>query len=317
MGADSITIVMYHYVRPIKDSRYPNIKGLELDCFRRQLDYLEQSFNIITADDLIGHVKNELQLPINACLLTFDDGYKDHYLYVLPELKKRGLQGSFFPTVKPITERKMLDVNKIHFILSGQPNIHILLDDLRTLLIQCQSNLDPGANGMNDFETYWEQYATYARYDSKEIVFFKRMLQYLLPEDIRNRLSDILFQRYVGHDQSGFASELYMSVNEVKELVSAGMYVGSHGYQHVWLDKETKASQLAEIDLSLNFLTDIGASTKDWIMCYPYGGYNTDTLDILKTRSCCIGLTTKLGPSELRKDALLQLSRFDTNDFPR
>ena len=28
-----LTIVMYHYVRPINGSRYPEIKGLELDDF--------------------------------------------------------------------------------------------------------------------------------------------------------------------------------------------------------------------------------------------------------------------------------------------
>ncbi len=28
-----ITVVMYHYVRRIEESRYPEIKGLELDLF--------------------------------------------------------------------------------------------------------------------------------------------------------------------------------------------------------------------------------------------------------------------------------------------
>lgn len=319
LDANSITIVMYHYVRPIKGSRYPFIKGLELDGFKRQLDYLEHNFNLTKADTLIEHVKNKSALPANACLLTFDDGYKDHYLHVLPELKRRGLFGSFFPPVKPVKERKMLDVNKIHFILSEQPNIKILIDDLKTLLIQLQCSPDLNANGLDAFEAYWggEEHATPGRYDSKETVFFKRMLQHVLPNVIRSNICDILFQRYVGDNQSDFASELYMSVDEVKELVSSGMYVGSHGYQHIWLNKETKAKQSAEIDASLKFLADVGAPTKDWIMCYPYGGYNAETLDILKARSCCLGLTTKVGLADLRRDALLELPRFDTNEFPQ
>jgi len=43
----NLTIVMYHYVRPINDSKFPGIKGLELDGFKRQLDYLKENFNIV------------------------------------------------------------------------------------------------------------------------------------------------------------------------------------------------------------------------------------------------------------------------------
>ena len=43
-----LTIVMYHYVRPIVNSKYPGIKGLELEGFVRQLDYLQENFRIIS-----------------------------------------------------------------------------------------------------------------------------------------------------------------------------------------------------------------------------------------------------------------------------
>ena len=48
-----ITIVMYHYVRPIAKSEYPGIKGLELEAFKRQLDYLENNYSIISSEELI------------------------------------------------------------------------------------------------------------------------------------------------------------------------------------------------------------------------------------------------------------------------
>ena len=38
---------MYHYVRPIKGSSYPFIKGLELDEFKTQLNFLEKNYKII------------------------------------------------------------------------------------------------------------------------------------------------------------------------------------------------------------------------------------------------------------------------------
>ena len=43
----SINIVMYHYVRPIKGSKHPNINGLELENFKKQINYfLKKSFSI-------------------------------------------------------------------------------------------------------------------------------------------------------------------------------------------------------------------------------------------------------------------------------
>ena len=52
-------------------------------------------------------------------------------------------------------------------------------------------------------------------------------------------------------------------------------------------------------------------------MCYPYGAYNDDTLSILRKKKCVIGLTSKVGHGLLKRHKLLELSRFDTNDFPQ
>ena len=121
-----ITVITYHYVREIKESQFPKIKGLEFEGFKRQLDYLEKHYNLIKASQMIEYLLGGVRLPTNACLLSFDDGYKDHIKYVLPELMKRKIQGSFFPPVKSIVEREMLEVNSIQFILESCSNYEIL-----------------------------------------------------------------------------------------------------------------------------------------------------------------------------------------------
>ena len=306
----SLTIVMYHYVREIKDSAYPLIKGLEFEGFKRQLDHLEASHTIITAEQLLAFANCAGEIPDNSCLLTFDDGYKDHIDYVFPELIKRKIQGSFFPSVKSVMEREMLDVNCIHFILASQTNFAILINEIRETCF---------ASGVSDqdFTYYWHTYGVASRYDPKEVVFIKRMLQHALPERLRNNITSYLFKKYVCDDSHDFANELYLSLDDAKKMVESAMYVGSHGYRHLWLNKESKNSQESEISLSLEFLNQIGASTENWIMCYPYGGYNADTLDILKHKKCSVGLTTKIGIARLDGDNLLELPRLDTNDFPQ
>ena len=37
----TIYIIMYHYVRPIKNSEYPNLKGLELKDFKNQINFFK------------------------------------------------------------------------------------------------------------------------------------------------------------------------------------------------------------------------------------------------------------------------------------
>ena len=102
-----LTIITYHYVRPIKSSRYPGIKGLEINSFKKQLDYLSKKYNFITAEQLIEYFLTKKKLPKNPCYLTFDDGFKDHIKYVLPELQLRKIQGSFFPPAQAIEKKEI------------------------------------------------------------------------------------------------------------------------------------------------------------------------------------------------------------------
>jgi peptidoglycan/xylan/chitin deacetylase (PgdA/CDA1 family) len=305
-----LTIVMYHYVRKIKESRYPAIKGLEFEGFQRQLDYLSERYHMISAEQLIAQATGGEPIPDGSCYLTFDDGYKDHIRYVLPELSKRGLQGSFFPPVKPVAEREMLDVNRIHFILASSQDDLALVRELNALCI------DHGI-AHTVLEEYWKTHALPDRFDTAEVIYVKRMLQHVLPEHLRNTIAAILFEKFVAISEREFADELYLSTDDTKTLVEQGMYVGSHGYRHLWLNTETLESQASEIDASLAFLSQVGAPTKDWIMCYPYGAYNSDTLDILRARHCAVGLTTKVELAELKTERMLELPRLDTNDFPR
>ena len=40
-----LTIVMYHYVRPIAASPWPGIKGIETARFESQLDHIQAHYN--------------------------------------------------------------------------------------------------------------------------------------------------------------------------------------------------------------------------------------------------------------------------------
>ncbi len=303
---------MYHYVRDLKHSRYPEIKGLSVGLFKEQLQYIMKYYNVIRMEDLIEAIKYNKQLPNSSLLLTFDDAYADHFEFVFPILDELGIQGSFFPPAKAIKEHKVLDVNKIHFVLAACSNKKQIIDDIYSMLDKFRKEYL-----LKDNEYYYNKCSKQSRFDSKETVFIKRILQKELSEKVRNIIVDKLFGKYVSKDESSFSRELYMNIDQLKCMLRNGMYIGSHGFGHYWLSELSRDKQEDEMDLSLKFSKEIGCDISAWVMCYPYGAYNNSLISLLKTKGCKLALSTNVGIAQLKKDNIFALPRLDTNDLPK
>jgi len=304
---------MYHYVRKIKDSQYPKIKGLEESMFNEQIAYLMKQYSIISGNELIEAMVTDSikDLPQSSVLLTFDDGYSDHYQCVLPILRKRKITGCFFPVVNCVKKRYTMDANKIHYILACTNDVMELIEQIFSLLNQLRSKHGLESNGY-----YWGRYAKANRFDSSETVFVKGLLQKGLPNEVRREVIDILFKRYVTTDELTFADNLYMSQHQIEELKEEGMYIGNHGQSHQWLNTLEPNMQAEEIQGGLSFMQEIGMPTNNWIMCYPYGAYDDSLLALLRTLNCRVGLTTDKGLADLSVDNPLTLRRLDTTEIP-
>ncbi len=306
-----LTIVMYHYVRDLERSRFPRIKGLSLTRFRRQLEHIQAHYTPITVETLLDALKRPGgELPPNAILLTFDDGYSDHFTNVFPLLEERGIQGCFFPAALPIVEHRVLDVNKIQFILASAPNPGVVLDRAFELVDAFRSQFS-----LKSRDEYVADLSESHRFDTKEVILLKRLLQRDLPEAVRTQIVRRLFAEYVTEDEAAFASELYMSPDQIRCMVRHGMHVGSHGYAHLWLGHCCPEAQTADIDQSLDFLESLGAP-KEWTMCYPYGSFDASLIRSLRDRNCSLGFTVEPRIAELDADDCLTLPRLDTNDLP-
>lgn len=307
---DNLTIVMYHYVRDLKRSRYPEIKALPYDLFKKQVCFLKKNYNIISAEDLYDCFKTEAALPAKAALLTFDDGYLDHFQYVFPVLDELEVSACFFPSAKCILERKMLLVNKIHFILASVEDKKKIVNDI------CKIIDDHGPEyGLPGSSFFLRSINTESRFDVPEVVFIKKMLQRELPQEMRQNAVDFMFSRHVTKDESAFAQELYMTTEQLQCLKRNGMYIGSHGYGHNWMDRMSYDQLIREIDLSLKFLEEFNGDVNHWMMCYPYGAFNELLINMLRKKGCVIGFTTEPRIANLRKDSFMTLPRLDTNDI--
>lgn len=305
-------IVMYHYVRDLIHSRYPEIKGLDVKLFRQQIDYLCTHFNIVRIEEVIAWKTSggRYSLPENATLLTFDDGYSDHYTYAFPILEEAGVQGSFFIPGKTFSIHQLLDVNKIHYILASVDTKRLLIDLFERMDYYRGKEFDYPSN-----EELFEEYAIQDRFDTKETVFVKRMLQTVLPEKVRNQIASDLFKKNVGITEEQLAYELYMTEEQIWTMKRHGMFIGLHGYDHYWLGSLSREQMEADITKALEVM-DAFIDRKCWVMNYPYGSYNDGVLQFIKSKGACLGLTTEVAVADLSSDDSLKLPRLDCNDFP-
>jgi hypothetical protein len=211
---------------------------------------------------------------------------------------------------KIIKEDKVLDVNKIHFLLASieterlKSRIFYYLDKYRGKEFEIPEN--------NELYT---ELAVFDRFDNKDVVFIKRLLQNKLDEYLRNLIVDSLFKEYIQLSETAFRNELYMSMDQIRLMKKHGMYFGIHGYDHYWLGLLNKDKMQTDITKALDVFDEV-IDRNNWIMCYPYGSYNAETLTFLTESGCKFGFTTKVAIAKLPTDKNLELPRLDTNDFP-
>lgn len=309
-------IAMYHYTRDLQHSRYPKIKGMDIPLFKEQVKFFSESgqFHPVTMEQVLDSIAGSSELPENALLLTFDDGYIDNYLYAMPILQEAGLQGAFFIPGKTFAEHKLLDVNKIHYMLASAENDNIMKNLLEDVFKKMDYYRGAEYNYASN-EALYKQYGVANRFDGPEVIFIKRMLQTVLPERLRNKISSDLFEQYVGMSEEQLAYALYMTEDQLRTMRKNGMFIGLHGYDHYWLGNLNKEQMQQDVNKALDVMDEF-IDRKVWVMNYPYGNYSDDVLAHISDMGCKLGLTTEVRVADLSKDNALLVPRLDCNDFP-
>ena len=300
----SLTVVGYHFVHPAQNGVVRGLKHLELAAFVQQLGYIRRHYTPIRADDLVRALDEDAPLPTRPILLTFDDGYRCHYRDVLPALEAAAMPAVFFPVASAALERRVLDVNKIQCILAAT-------SDVSELVQVIESRVDAAA--IAELRARWWKRS---RWDAEAVVYVKRLLQHALPEHIRLPLVDGLFTARVSTDERSFADELYMTVDELRELGQRGVAVGAHGDRHVRLPTLDEDDQGREIDGALRVFDAVGTPRRRFLYCYANGEHDSRSVALLRARDCAAAFTTRPDLATLIGSERWSLPRFDTNDIP-
>jgi len=90
---------MYHYISvpPANADAVRRDLSVTPELFEAHLAYLRQAgYETITMEQLIYALSQETPLPPRPIIISFDDGYRDHYENAFPLLRKYSYTGIFF-----------------------------------------------------------------------------------------------------------------------------------------------------------------------------------------------------------------------------
>ncbi|MBI5188265.1 MAG: polysaccharide deacetylase family protein [Nitrospirae bacterium] len=302
-----LLVQMYHYVRDRFETN-SGIRGLTAEELEQQIRHLGEGFEFIGPEDIINYFTGERRrLPDRACLLTFDDGLKDHFKFVYPILKKYRISGIFFLITETFMEGSVSTVHKIHLLREK-----LGTDEFTNLVL---GNLKEKYSFKDGFKFLETDASDNYRWDDKKIAALKKLLNYKLPYKILEPLIGEIFNRCF---DSSIAKEFYLTKEEILEMDNGGMVMGSHTHTHRVLSRLNGSELEGEIRDSKRYIEEL-TGRRFIPFSFPYGKpevYNSKVLSLIRECSYPCAFTTVVGVNRGRINPYT-IKRIDPKDIYR
>lgn len=273
--------VMYHYVRPERSAIPAGIRPLLASEFEKQLDWLAERYDILPAKEFLDRVfggtdpspvPGPIQYAAGAraaklalvkkppCLLTFDDGTKDHAEVITPILARRGLSGVFFVLSWPAELEKMPLTHAVHWLLSG---------DEQAVWQSFERHARDHLGGLTALGDPTEAARIY-HYESPLRARIKYAANMALPSEATEAVVEAAV-RAAGRKMPDLAAEWFVSAADIRRMHSAGMTIASHGCSHRSLQMLGPAGIRQEIHHASDYIQTLIGRRPQWYAC-PFGG---------------------------------------------
>jgi peptidoglycan/xylan/chitin deacetylase (PgdA/CDA1 family) len=300
-------VVFYHYIREPVETPFAGVRALSPGDFATQLDWLAARADVVDGAAFERAVAARRPFARPSALLTFDDGFVDHYTNAFPAMRERGLAGVFFVLGSTLRGRpRLANVHMSHLLL-GQLGPEALLAAVRN---EVEAVVEAHASGPAARPGVY-------RYDERPEATVKRLLNYELPFEVADGVLDHLFRTHIG-EPDAVARELYLTPAMIREMASSGMTFGFHTESHRVLSRLPATQQAEELAEGVSLIRELtGQDTVPF--CYPYGfphTYDEDTVRLLDAAGYSLAFNTVRRHARPELDPRFELPRFDTRDVP-
>jgi peptidoglycan/xylan/chitin deacetylase (PgdA/CDA1 family) len=244
--------VMYHYVRPDEERISGGIRPMRASAFEAQLDQLGTRYDIVGADEFLARLDEVSDRP--PCLLTFDDGTRDHATVVTPILTRRKLSGVFFIVSEAARGAMMPTTHLVHWLLGND-------DELVWRNLQNFSDVRSLGDPADAARIYHYETPTRGR--------IKYAFNMAMPVDAARQAALSLLAA-AGIDERSIACEWFAQPEQLRAMHDVGMTLALHGRTHASL-QQMGTSIADEIEDCASFLNSITGENPKWWAC-PFGG---------------------------------------------
>jgi peptidoglycan/xylan/chitin deacetylase (PgdA/CDA1 family) len=290
-------VLMYHRVLGQKEkNRTFSHPGIIVDknTFDRQMAYLKKSFHVISEEDFLHHLKNDIPFPPNSCLITFDDGWQDNYTNAYPILKKQCLPATIFLATDYIGTGRQFWQEKLAATLFS------IYQQEKT-----ESIVFLKKHGLKNI---FRLPADSAKMEIRR--FIARLKKLKSPE--LSTLLTTFFNIETENLRGEENIDVFLNWDHVDEMYRNGISFGSHSVHHHILTGITHEELEEEIRLSRETISaHIGFSPK--IFCYPNGNYSDQIAEQVSDAGYLAALSTATGYVD-HKSNLYAISRINIHN---
>ncbi len=292
---NNAVVLMYHRVIPAEQRKHSfSDDSIIVDDrnFDKHLKFLSRHFNILSIDSFIDHYDRQQPLPNASCLITFDDGWYDNYLYAWPILKNNNVPALIFmPT---------------DFMESGRL---FWQETLGHGFSQCLVSDHPGAKELLAEHHLDNISGCSADQQRSRINHYVRTLKSLDYEHIERLLARM--QEILGAIDHG-KLDGYLSKGELQEMQGELIHFGSHACSHRILTRLPAEERQRELSESRHILENILQRPVKTI-AYPNGNFDDELCDMAEKNAYGFGFTTRFGYTSIEDDPR-KIRRVNMND---
>jgi len=266
-----LVVLTYHRIAVpgrISNPYYDGVISATPCAFEAQIRFLSTRFQILGLEALVNiAADNDMNTSVlkktgkPLALITFDDGYRDNFDAAFPILYKLGVPATFFLPTGFLSAARLPWWDHVACVLK-QTQVP------RLTLKRRRGDLDPLVIDLGP------TFATHQRSTAITTV-----IQLFLNGAIEEEpwfLAHLDEQAEVPINSADLGHELFMGLEQLRQLTDAGMSVGSHGQTHRALAGLEDGSQRHELTESKRFLEgSLGLEIK--ALAYPFGWRGTFT----------------------------------------
>lgn len=271
---DQLLVVYYHRVVPQIGEHDAFSLQVTVERFRQHLDYLTSYYQVISLQELIRQIRAKHLARKRQVVITFDDGYRDNYLYAYPLLKQQHLPATIFVSTDYVEKQ-----------------IPFFWEQLQSLIFEWQHD---------ELELQFPEtvrYALKSRHERYASLF--AIHQKLKAYPPRKALE--LLARFTQNAISCPSDDLPLTWEQIREMVANQISIGAHTCSHPVLSTLPYAEAEQEIVRSKQILEE-HLQQQITTFAYPYGergDFTQETIDILKKHGFDCACSTCFGTNDI------------------